>query len=293
MERYNELRKGESGAWLSIFTYLFLAAVKLSIGYLFMSQALVADGFNNAADIIVSVAVLIGLRISQKPPDHDHPYGHFRAEHIAALLASFIMAVIGLQVLYEAGTSLFSSSIVEPPNILTAWVAGGGAIIMFFVYRYNKKLAKKINSQALAAAAQDNKNDALVSVGVVIGIIGSHLHLGWIDSLTAFLIGLIICYTAWTIFKDTTHSLTDGFNEEALMPFKRTIEKLDQVQKVRLIKARQVGSSIYADVTIEVHPHLTVETSHNIADQIEQKLRDDHDIVHTTVHIEPQKPNQE
>ncbi|GAF14151.1 cobalt-zinc-cadmium resistance protein [Bacillus sp. JCM 19045] len=289
MERYEELRKGEKGAWLSIGTYITLAIVKLVIGYLFMSQALVADGYNNAADIIVSVAVLIGLRISQKPPDHDHPYGHFRAEHIAALLAGFIMAVIGLQVLYGAASALFSREVIEAPSLITAYVAAGGAVVMLLVYRYNKRLAEKINSQALAAAAQDNKNDALVSIGVLIGIIGSHLHLGWLDSLTALLVGLIICYTAWTIFRDATHSLTDGFNEEELKPFKKTIhEKCDQCC-LKTIKARQVGSSIYADVTIEVNPELTVQASHDIADHIEHILREEHDIVHTTVHIEPRQ----
>ncbi|MED4129887.1 MULTISPECIES: cation diffusion facilitator family transporter [Shouchella] len=287
MRRYEELRKGEGGAWLSIGTYLFLASLKLIIGYLFLSQALVADGYNNAADIIVSVAVLVGLRISQKPPDHDHPYGHFRAEHIAALLASFIMAVIGLQVILNAGTTLLANEPVEAPRFITAWVAGFSAIIMLFVYRFNRKLAEKINSQALKAASQDNKNDALVSIGVVIGIIGSHLHLSWIDPLMAFLIGLIICYTAWSIFKEASHSLTDGFSEEALQPFKSTVLAIDGVQNLLGIKARQVGSTIYADVTITVIPSMSVRTSHEIADLIEQTLRDQHDVTETTVHVEP------
>ncbi|MFS0786466.1 cation diffusion facilitator family transporter [Shouchella sp. 1P09AA] len=289
MRRYEELRKGESGAWLSIGTYLFLASLKLVIGYIFLSQALIADGYNNAADIIVSVAVLVGLRISQKPPDDDHPYGHFRAEHIAALLASFIMAVIGIQVLINAGTSLFNRETVEAPSLITAWVAGFSAIVMLLVYRYNRKLAKKINSQALMAASQDNKNDALVSVGVVIGIIGSHFHLGWIDSLTAFIIGLIICYTAWSIFKDASHSLTDGFNDEALSPFISTVLAIEGIEDVLALKARQVGSTVYADVTIAVQPSMTVKKSHDIADSIEQALYDEHDIPHTTVHIEPAK----
>lgn len=86
MERYSQLKKGEKGAWLSIIVYLVLSAVKLVIGTLFFSDALRADGLNNVTDIVASIAVLIGLRISQKPPDANHPYGHFRAEHIASLL---------------------------------------------------------------------------------------------------------------------------------------------------------------------------------------------------------------
>ena len=87
----------ERGAWISIAAYLVLSSFKIFCGYLFASSALLADGFNNLTDIVASLAVLIGLRISQKPPDSDHAYGHLRAETIAALVASFIMAVVGIQ----------------------------------------------------------------------------------------------------------------------------------------------------------------------------------------------------
>lgn len=114
MERYNELRQGETGAWVSIIAYVILSAVKLLIGYVFHSEALSADGLNNTTDIIASLAVLIGLRISQKPPDEDHPYGHFRAENIASLVASFIMMLVGLQVLLSAAGRSSHLSIKRP-----------------------------------------------------------------------------------------------------------------------------------------------------------------------------------
>ncbi|MEC1232812.1 cation diffusion facilitator family transporter, partial [Bacillus paralicheniformis] len=107
-------------------------------------------------DIIASVAVLIGLRISQKPPDEDHPYGHFRAETIASMIASFIMMVVGLEVLYSSGEMLFNPQ-ETTPDMIAAWTAAASAIVMFLVFLYNKKLAKKVNSHALYAAAADNK----------------------------------------------------------------------------------------------------------------------------------------
>ena len=81
--------------------------MKLVIGYLFHSEALQADGLNNTTDIVASAAVFIGLRISQKPPDEDHPYGHFRAETVASLIASIIMMLVGMQVLFSAAQSIF------------------------------------------------------------------------------------------------------------------------------------------------------------------------------------------
>lgn len=120
MERYDELKKGETGAWVSIIAYLVLSAVKLAVGLAFHSEALRADGLNNTTDIIASLAVLIGLRISQKPPDEDHPYGHFRAETIASMIASFIMMVVGLEVLYSSGEMLFNPK-ETTPDMIAAW----------------------------------------------------------------------------------------------------------------------------------------------------------------------------
>ena len=122
----------------------------------------------------LSIAVLIGLRISQKPPDQNHHYGHLRAETVASLVASFIMAAVGLQVLINAGSNLLHP-IHETPSLLTAFVAGGSAIVMYVVYRYNLKLAKRINSSAVRAAAYDNRSDALVSLGAYHRDISSYL----------------------------------------------------------------------------------------------------------------------
>jgi cation diffusion facilitator family transporter len=105
-QRYKDLKMGERGAILSICVYICLSALKLFIGYTTNSEALKADGLNNTTDIIASIAVLIGLRISQKPADKDHPYGHWKAETVSSLVASFIMAIVGLQVLYEAVISI-------------------------------------------------------------------------------------------------------------------------------------------------------------------------------------------
>ncbi len=119
-ERYSELREGERGAIVSLVSYIILAILKLTIGIYAGSVALRADGFNNVTDIIVSIAVLIGLRVSQKPPDKNHPYGHWKAETVAALIASFIIMVVGIQVLIDAFGSFFSGS-VESPAPIAAW----------------------------------------------------------------------------------------------------------------------------------------------------------------------------
>ncbi|TYR79055.1 cation transporter [Priestia megaterium] len=282
----NYYKQAQKGAWISIVAYILLSTCKLIIAGMASSSALKADGLNNLTDIIASIAVLIGLKISQKPRDHDHPYGHSRAEHIASLIASFIMMVIGLQVLTDAGQSIFSRDI-EAPNLLAAWVGLGAAIVMLGVYGYNVKLAKKLKSQSLHAVAKDNLSDALVSIGAVIGIIGSQFGLPWIDVVAAFIVGVIICKTAVDIFKEVTHSLTDGFDEEQLLHYKEAIAQITGVNEVNDVKARMLGNHVVLDVTVRVDPHLNVIKSHEIADEIEQMMNDEYRIKDTFVHVEP------
>lgn len=286
MDQYQEIKQGEKGAWVSIGAYIVLSGLKLAAGYGFASAALVADGFNNLTDIVASTAVLIGLRISQKPPDNDHPYGHFRAETIAALVASFIMATVGIQVLISAGSSLFTER-SEAPNLITAWVALGAAVCMAAVYLYNRNLAKRINNQALLAAAKDNLSDALVSVGAAVGIIGSQLGLPWLDPVAAIAVGLIICKTAWEIFYSSTHALTDGFNEKELNTLRGTIERTRGVRTIKDIKARVHGSNVLIDVVVQVDPQLTLLESHQISDEIERRMERKHNIMSVHVHVEP------
>lgn len=286
MDIYKDIRKGERGAWISISAYLVLSAFKLICGYLFASSALLADGFNNVTDIVASLAVLIGLRISQKPPDSDHAYGHMRAETIAALVASFIMAMVGIQVIYGSIRSLVAGTETEP-DIRSAGVALICAAVMWLVYAYNRRLAKQINNQALMAAAKDNFSDALVSIGAAIGIIGAQFGLPWLDTVAAFAVGLLICKTAWDIFRDSSHRLTDGFDESELGDLRSSISRIQGVEGIRDVKARVHGNHVLVDVVIEVDPLLTVMESHEISDRVEEQMRRIRNVMHVHVHVEP------
>lgn len=287
LTQYEDIKKGEKGAWLSIAAYLVLSSIKLWIGYTFISGALVADGYNNLTDIIASVAVLIGLKISQKPPDVDHPYGHFRAETIAALVASFIMAAVGLQVIIEAGRTMIAGNI-ETPGMITAWVALAAAAVMLVVYTYNSRLAKKINNAALHAAAKDNLSDALVSIGAAIGIFGAQLNMPWLDPVAAFIVGIIICKTAWDIFVSCTHALTDGIDEKVLKKLRITVANTKGVREISDLKARVHGNNVLVEVIVQVDPELTLIEGHSICDEIERRLSKKHNILNVNVHVEPQ-----
>lgn len=286
MELYTNLRAGEKGAWLSIGTYLVLSAIKLIIGYFGASDALMADGLNNTTDIIASIAVLIGLRISQRPPDENHQYGHLRAETIASLIASFIMMVVGLQVLLDSGFNLMNPS-RETPSPLTAYVALGSAVVMYFVYRYNLKLAKKIGSSAVRAAAYDNRSDALVSTGTAIGIFGAIFGFVIIDTITALIVGIIIIKTGVEIFWEAVQTLTDAFDIEEAETLSVLIRNVDGVIELNDFKGRTHGNMTFIDVTVTVNPNLNVWESHRITEKIESTIKRFNPYCMVLVHIEP------
>ncbi|MCY7560584.1 cation diffusion facilitator family transporter [Paenibacillus macerans] len=286
MDIYEDIRKGERGAWVSIAAYLVLSAFKLISGFYFASSALLADGFNNLTDIVASVAVLIGLKISQKPPDSDHAYGHFRAETIAALVASFIMAMVGIQVIVDAVRALAAGEQTEP-DVRSALISLVCAAAMGGVYWFNRRLARQINNQALMAAAKDNLSDALVSVGAAVGIFGAQFGLPWLDTVAAIAVGILICKTAWDIFRDSTHNLTDGFDEKELRDLRSSISRIPGVEGIKDLKARVHGNHVLVDVVIEVEPHLTVIESHEISDRVEERMRRIQNVMHVHVHVEP------
>lgn len=286
MERSLEIKKAETGAWLSISVYLLLSFLKLLVGYAGDSEALRADGLNNTTDIIVSVAVLIGLKIARRPADENHLYGHSRAESISSLIAAMIMTVVGIQIIMNAGFNFLRKQ-YSHPDMLASWTALFGAIILFIVYFYNRNLAKRLNSSSLMAAAQDSKSDALVSIGAFIGILGAKVGLVWLDSITAVIVGLIIIKTAISIFRESSILLTDGFDKDRLRLIRKTVEDTNGVLDVKDIKAREHGNKVYVDTTILVNPHLNVVESHKITEEIEKKMLLEHKNTFVLVHIEP------
>ncbi len=286
MEAYQDIKKAEKAAFLSMFAYIFVAALKVTVGLFGDSDALLADGLNNTTDVIAIIALLIGLRISRIPPDKDHAYGHRRTETISSLVASFIMLLVSLQVVFESIINLIQKN-YSTPSMLTAIVAFFSGVFMYIIYLFNIRLSKKIDSQAIRAAAYDNRSDALVSFGACLGILGAIIGLPWLDSVTALLVGVLIGYTAVKIFFDAAHSLTDGFDVSKLEEIHKLIAGVNEVKEVKDIKARFNGNRIWIDATISVDAALNVTESHAITERIESVIRAEFPNAYTLVHIEP------
>ncbi|OCA84399.1 transporter [Bacillus sp. FJAT-27225] len=285
-QKYKNLKLGERGALLSIVAYILLSALKLAVGHYSDSAALKADGLNNTTDIIASVAVLIGLKISQRPPDRNHGYGHWKSETIASMVASFVMIAVGIQVLTDAIGSIFQEG-KQAPDMIAAYTGLFSAFVMYLVFLYNKRLAIRIQSKSVMAAAKDNRSDAWVSIGTAIGIFGSQLSMPWLDTVTAFIVGLLICKTAWDIFKDASHELSDGFDEEKIQLYKQVILEVNGVKGIKEIKGRNYGNNEVIDCVILVNSTLDIKEAHDIATHVEKIMMDEHGVYDVHVHVEP------
>ena len=271
---------------LSIVTYIFLTLVKITFGFLDQSDALIADGLNNFTDVIGSTALFIGLTIALIPRDDNHTYGHYRAELIAALIASFIMFAVGIQVIIQTVIKFINNDYAEP-STTSLYISIFSMIIMLIVAFINFRLATKVNSVALKAASFDNLQDGLVSLGAAIGIIGVLIGFETLDTIASFLIGILIIYTAVIIFKETATTLTDGFNSKTLKEMEEIVQNVSGVIDVVDIKGRSHGFIYFVDVTVTVNPKLNVVEGHKITERIERAMSDAFGDTETIVHIEP------
>ncbi|MDR1606563.1 MAG: cation diffusion facilitator family transporter [Streptococcaceae bacterium] len=284
--RYQDLKLAERGALLSIWAYLILSVLKLTVANLTHSESLRADAFNNITDIMGNVAVLIGLKIARRPADDDHSYGHWKVESVASLITSFIMFVVGFFVLKDTVTAFLNNE-QTAVDLHGSIVGLFSAIIMLAIYFYNRNLALKSRSSGLMSAAKDNLSDAVTSIATSIAIFAASFNLVIIDRLMAVVITCFIFKTAYDIFSESVFSLSDGFDEEKIDTYTEMIAQIPKVMAVKYIRGRSYGANIFLDVVVEMSPDLSVFESHAATEDIENSLKQKFDVFDVDVHVEP------
>lgn len=289
MSQSENLKIAQRGAYLSLVVYIILSITKYVVGYMYNSAAVRADALNNMTDILVSIAVIVGLKISIEPADKNHPYGHLKSENISTLLVSFIIMFVGIQVVIENAPRLITHD-RHVPNIMTIIVSVISGVIMLGVFYVNHRLAKRTKSSSLSSAAKDNLSDSLVSIGTAIGLIFTQIGFPIVDIILATFLGLLIIYTGFGIFKESIFTLSDGFNEKDLEEYRNDILEVEDVIDVNSIKGRYHGSSIFLDVTIVVQSDLSLYEAHQICDRVENHL---HGKGISSVYVHPEPNDKE
>lgn len=275
---------------ITVVMNIFLSLIKLLAGFIGHSTSMISDGVHSLSDVISSIGVFIGLRISQKPADIDHPYGHEKFEAVLSKILAFILFLTGLSIGYSAIETIVSSSYIIP-KMMTIWAALLSIGVKEWMYHYTIRQAKKIESTALAADAWHHRSDSLSSIGALIGIIGARLGFPILDPLAALVITLIILKVAIGIFVEATNQVIDkAASPELVNEIIQQIQSVNGVLAIDSLKTRVHSNRIYVDLEISVEATLSLIEAHTIAEAVHYQLEQNiHKIKHCTVHVNPLK----
>ena len=271
-----------------------LMVVKLSAGYWGRSDAVFADGIESACDFIAIFATMAALKLGRQPFDANHPYGHGRAESLAALLVSLVIAATGVWILYDSIVTIFAGSFKSP-----GWTAVAAAAVTIAVkewlYRFSSRTGKKLESPALLAIAKDHRKDAITSVSTLIGVIGAFFGWGIMDPLAAGLTSFYILHIGYQTFRDSANDLMDGTAPvdfiEALRALAESVERVEHVHEIR---ARRSGQYMIVDLKLEMDPDMTVKQAHDVATRVKKLIFDRYPGVgDVMIHINPHNEEHE
>lgn len=278
---------------VSIVVNIFLSLVKLIIGFVAASGAMISDAVHSASDVFSTVVVMIGANAAAKEPDNEHPYGHDRMECIAAVILSVVLFVTGIGIGLTGLKKIFGGSYTElaVPGALALTAAVLSVIVKEAMFWYTIHNAKKINSTALTADAWHHRSDSLSSVGSFIGILGARLGFPICDPIASVIICLFIIKAAFDICKESLDEMVDkSCDEQVEKDMSEIIKAQDGVISLDLLMTRMFGSKMYVDVEIGADETISLKESHQIAQNVHDAIEKSFPKVkHCMVHVNPVK----
>ncbi len=293
MENMNFQKVANKVSFATIVGNVLLSIFKLLAGIIAHSNAMISDAIHSASDVFSTIIVLIGIKLSAKNPDKEHPYGHERLECVAAIVLSIILLITGLGIGAEALKTITQEEYIslQVPGILALIAAIISIAAKEAMYWYTRYYAKKIDSSALLADAWHHRSDAISSIGALIGIAGARLGFPIMDSLASLVIFVFIVKAAYDIFMDAMDKMVDhSCDEETETMLRDCVEKNKNVLGIDLLQTRIFGNKIYVDIEIAVDGSLSLREAHGIAEDIHDRIEKNFSKVkHIMVHVNPMK----
>ncbi len=266
---------------------ILLTICKFAAGYLGKSSAMIADAVHSLSDLITDLVALVSLKISNKPSDECHPYGHGRAEAIGATVIGIILIGVGFEFINEA-IQIIREGTAQTPNNL----AIGGALISIGIkealYRYTANVGQAIESQVIIANAYHHRTDALSSIVALFGIAAAMAGYSICDPIAATLVALFIIKVGFDVAWESVQELMDAsVSKDIRREIEETILNSDEVVSFHDLKTRKIGKDILVDVHIQVQPYISVSEGHNIAESVRKGLQSKvKNVGQTMVHID-------
>lgn len=287
MDRFAETRQV---AVFGILTNLLLLFLKLTVGFISRSQAMIADGFNSAQDVFASGITLLGNRIASRPEDKDHPYGHGKAEYIFSMIISFSLLMVAVQIFRSALTSILARE-----TLIFSWwlvaVAAGTILLKSILFLYTRQVGRRQDNLLIAANAADHRNDVFVTSGTLIGIFAAMRGVYWMDGVVGIGISLWILCTGISIFAGAYHVLMDtNLDPQLMQHIQDIILSIQGVDHLDDVTAKPIGVGYILIVKVSVSGSITVTEGHSIAAQIKERLKDCRNcskVGEVVVHVNP------
>lgn len=278
--------------WIVLVLNVVVALAKFFYGLFTHSASMQADGIHSIFDSAGNIVGLVGITLALRPADERHPYGHFKFETYASVIIGFLLLFAAVEVGYSAISSLLSHTHEVVVTPFSFGVMVGTLIINIGVTRYERREGKRLNSEVLLADASHTLSDAMVSIGVIIGLVLVKLGFGIADSIMALVVMVAILFTAYGVFKSALETLSD----EARIPeadIRAVVEALPEVASTHRIRTRGTAGDVYADLHVLVDPAMTVADAHVLADRIEADITQAFpQVKDILVHIEPDDEEQ-
>lgn len=281
-------------AWISLAGNVLLTVGKIVIGLLGSSAAVFADGIHSAADVFASVIVLLVIKISNKPADQEHPYGHGKAEVIVSGIIGILLFIVSLYVVYEGISGFFQP--IEPPAILAFLVASFSFFAKYLLYHISLKVAKQQNSKAIEAIAVDHKADIGASIaaaiGVFVSIIGEQLSMPFLlygDKIASIFVAYLIFRISKDLLTESFHILLErNIRSDLLKEYTDIILSFSEVKRIDRIRAREHGHYILVDLRISIEHSMTIKEGHDLSKKIKESLIEKYDnIKEVLIHLNP------
>lgn len=277
---------------VSVIWNLLLSVGKLFAGIFANSGAMISDAVHSASDVFSTIIVMIGVKISGKDSDNDHPYGHERLECVAAIILATVLAATGIGIGYGAVVKIMAGDYnVEMPGILALVAAVVSIVVKELMFWYTRYYAKQIDSSALMADAWHHRSDSLSSIGALIGIIGARLGFGIMEPLASVVICIFIEKAAYDIFMDAVNKMVDkSCDDETMEKIKACAMNIPGVENIDLLRTRVFGNKIYVDMEIAADGNKTLDETHAVAERVHDAIEKEFPKVkHIMVHVNPAK----
>lgn len=286
-DRYQQAKKA---TLVSALINTTLAILKVIIGFLGHSQALIADGIHSFSDLLCDAFVLVAAKAGNKEPDSKHPYGHQRIETLAVIVIALLLIGVGIALSYNTLHALWQQEKIPLPTIYTLWVAGISILANEWLYRYMLQIANAIDSNLLRSNAWHNRSDALSSLIVFIAVLGELFGIPYLDNIGAVLISLLIMKMGiQMIWKSVSELIDTAVDPDTLSNITETIRRVPGVVDIHQLRTRLLGGQTIVDVHLIVDPLISVSEGHYISEQVYLSLQKQPlNITDATVHIDPE-----